>query len=671
MIVSWNWLKEYVTLDMSVDALVDRLLMSGLNHESTEDVDGDIAIDLEVTSNRPDCLGQLGIAREIAVLHGRELKMPRTDFAESATAIDSKTSVSIEAEAATWCPQYRARLIEGVKIAPSPHWMQLRLRSLGLTPINNIVDITNYVLFECGQPLHAFDFDKLIDKKIVVRNARPGEKFRAINNRDYELAASMGVIADGKNAVALAGVMGGSTSEVSDSTVNILLETAEFAPLSIRKTSRAIDLSSDSSYRFERKIDPLGVAWASDRACHLIAELAGGKVAKGFIHAGAKEFPREPVSLRWLRVERILGIQVAKDEIKRILTVLGLKAVSENSESIAFLPPTFRRDLTREIDLIEEIGRIHGYAEVRGDRTIPLAVAPRTKSDRVIDKVRDQLGAGGYCEAITFSFCDAKTATAVRPWTTVEPLAVRHSSRKQENQLRQSLIPSLLHAVRLNEARGNEKVSLFEIAQIFLPRADQQLPNEPRVIGVASMKDFRDVRGDLETLFDRLRLPVVLVPAPVVGMEAGRSAELQLNGAKIGVIGQIAASVRDAYDLRTEVVAAELLSEPLIEFARLIPRAAPIPDQPAIVRDLAVVLDEKTRWANLESIVRRSAGPTLESLEFVDLYRGKQVDKGKKSIAFRLTYRATDRTLTRDEVEGYQQKVVEAIAAEVEGKLRQ
>lgn len=672
MIVSWNWLKEYVSLDMSVDALVERLMMAGFNHESTEDVDGDFAIDLEITSNRPDCLGHLGIAREVAVLFGKELKRPPAEFSEGGQAVESLTSVVIEPTAAAWCPQYRARIVENVQVGPSPLWMQRRLKSLGLTPINNVVDITNYVLMECGQPLHAFDFDKLIDKKIVVRNAQPKEAFLAINNRTYELNPSMGVIADGKRAVAVAGVMGGADTEVGPTTTRILLEAAEFMPVSIRRTGRALDLSSDASYRFERKIDPAGVAWASDRATHLIQQLAKGSVAKGFIHAGKSDFSTAPIAFRPSRVSRLLGIAIAKAEARKTLTSLGVDVTgADGDDSWQVKAPTFRRDLFREIDFVEEVGRIHGYADVPENVPLVAAVGVRSKQERVVEIVRSSLVGTGYCEAVTFSFTNGATATSVKPWTDQPALAVRHSSRKQENTMRQSLLGSLLVGLRTNESRGNEDVRLFEIAHGYIPKAGEHLPTEPLLVGlVAGQRDFREARGLVESIFEKLRMKVECRPTTVPGLDSGRTAEWLLDGKRIGVIGHVDKALRDRLDLRCDPICAELESGPLVTAAQLIPKVTPLPELPAMIRDLAVVLDEAVRWSDLEATVRSTAGPRLESLEFVDLYRGKQVAAGKKSIAFRLTYRAPDRTLTKEEVDGFQQTVVDAIAKSHAGELR-
>ncbi|MGL4462483.1 MAG: phenylalanine--tRNA ligase subunit beta, partial [Planctomycetia bacterium] len=477
MIVSWNQLQDYVRLDAPVADVEHRLMMAGLNHESTEEVDGDFAIDLEVTSNRPDCLGCLGVAREAAVLFDRELTPPPTDFVENGPPIGELTSVEVRPEAVGWCLQYRARVLENIKIGPSPDWMQRRLRTVGLRPINNVVDVTNYVLLECGQPLHAFDLDKLIEQRIVVRNATPDEKFAALDDKTYTLAPTMGVIADACRAAALAGVMGGSETAVGSSTTRILLEIAEFAPLSIRRASRALDLSSDSSYRFERKIDPEGLAWAGDRACHLLQKLAGATVARGVLHVGAPPDRRPPVVLRFARLEKILGVPIGADEAVRTLQRLGLELVERSTESAAFRAPSFRRDLTREIDLVEEVGRIHGYDDVPENRRIPVTVAAEPKTDRVVGRLRDTLVGLGCLETVTFSFDLESVATAVRPWTTAVPLQHRHNDFRAHSVLRQSLLPSLAAAYGRNEAHGNLDVALFELANVYLPRPGAALPD--------------------------------------------------------------------------------------------------------------------------------------------------------------------------------------------------
>jgi phenylalanyl-tRNA synthetase beta chain len=669
MKICWSWLKDYVDLDVSVDALIERFTAAGLNHESTSEAAGEVAVEFEVTSNRPDCLSHIGLAREAAVLFGRELRIPPTDSPESDVPVERLVQVEVD-ETAGWCPQYRARVIEGATIGPSPEWLVRRLASIGIGAVNNVVDATNYVMMECGQPLHAFDLDAIRERRIVVRSACAGEKFLAINNRTYELREGMGVIADASTPAAVAGIMGGKHSEVGRSTRNILLEAAEFSPLSVRRTSRELDLSSDSSYRFERKIDPLGVAWASDRACQLICELAGGRLARGAFHHRAATPAAPRIRLRYERVGRILGIDVPRAECRRILESLGLTIVEEDANGLTAAPPSFRRDLTREVDLIEEVGRIHGYAEVPQNRVLPLRATAPGKDRRAWSRIRDVLIASGFCEAVTFSFTDAEAASRVRPWTSAEPILLQHSSRKQENRLRQSLLPSLLESVRLNESRGREGVRLFETATLFWPEDGAGLPKEPRALGLVAAADVRVLRGVVEAILERLKIAFVFQPTDVVGFAAGQAAEYRLAGERVAVLGVVDPAVRDRLDLRAAVAAAEILLGPLVERAQLEATVQPIPKLPPVVRDLAVVVDEGVRWAQIEQCVRSSCGPFMAELEFIDLYRGKQVDAGKKSIAFRMTFRASDRTLTKDEVDQFVQNVVEELSKSVQGELR-
>ena len=660
MIVSWNWLKDYVKLDLSVDALTHRLMMAGFNLEGVEEVEGDFAIDLEITSNRPDCLGHLGVAREIAALLKTDLKIPDAKPAESGPSLEGRVKVEIAADAAEWCPQYRARLIEGVKIGPSPDWMQRRLRTLGLRPINNVVDVTNYVMFECGQPLHAFDFTKVGGGKIVVRNAKPGEKLVAINHKEYALEPWYGMIADANTAIAFAGVMGGASSEIHSDTTSVLLESAEFAPLTIRRMSRALDLSSDASYRFERKIDPGGVAWASDRAAKLIAETSGGKVAAGFVHAGKPAVEPKPIKLRYHRVGEVLGIDVSKEEAKATLAALGLAKVSEDAESVTATPPTFRRDLTREIDLVEEVGRIHGYADVPEDAPPPLRAVGEQKELKALDMMRASLVGMGWFETVTFTFSSVPLVESIRPWTNEPPLTVRHSSRRHENALRESLLPSLVTAAAaLNEARGTRSVRLFEVAHAFIPEGGTVAgrTDVPRVwppsnqATTKTLSLWRTVRGQIEATLKRLHVGVEFAPAEVPGLATGKSAEIRLGGQRVGVIGYVGEAVRKSDRSSRRFGAGGTRSDADPRGRRFGEEGHAPPDQPSIERDLSVVFDEAVKWSDVEALVRKEAGGDLESLAFADLYRGKQIPAGKKSLMFKMIYRAKDRTLTGEEVE--------------------
>ncbi len=672
MIVSWNWLTEYVGLDMSADELTEKLTLSGLNLEGTEPINDDLAIDLEVTSNRPDCLGHLGVAREIATLYGSEIKFPAAQPHESSTNTAEATSVEIECE--DLCPQYIARVIRGAKVAESPAWLKARLETLGIRPINNVVDTTNFVLMESGQPLHAFDLDKLHEGRIVVRRAQPGEKLTAIDQREYELQPEMCVIADADRPVALAGVMGGLDTEISEQTTNILIEVADFRPLSIRNTARALNLHSDSSYRFERGVDPTGLDWASRRCAELILELAGGELLDGAVVAGAGREPNSaPIELRFAQIKRILGIEVPVAEVIRILEDLGLHHQGQASEeSCAFIPPAWRRDLTREIDLIEEVARIYGYERIPEDVLVPLAASHKRVVDHVADRVHNALGGNGYFESITMTFVDDDLLSLFRPLGDVEPLRVEHSSRKRENILRQSLIPSLLQSRRENEKRGTFNARLYEISNVYLSAEPGEPSAEPTRLSLVSGDSFFTLKGLVELIARAVnhKSQIEVRPSEFSGFTAGRGCEVLLNGEVWGCLGEISPEVRGKLGLHDDVTVAELDFGMLEATADLTPQFHPTPKHPAIDRDLNFILDDVATWQQVEQTVRTAAGPLLEDVQYVDQYRGKQIPVGKKSYLLTARYRATDRTLTAEEVEEPQQAVIAACREQLGAELR-
>ncbi|MGQ0634613.1 MAG: phenylalanine--tRNA ligase subunit beta [Planctomycetaceae bacterium] len=664
MLVSWNWLKEYVSLDMPVEALTERLMMAGFNLEGVSDVAGDLAIDLEITSNRPDCLCHLGVAREVGVLFDRASQVPEARPAERGPAAASVTSVAIECP--DLCPQYLARVVRNVKVGQSPTWLQDRLTTVGIRPINNVVDITNYVLMECGQPLHAFDFDKLHGKKIIVRRAAPGEKITAIDQKAYELAAETCVIADEKRPVAIAGVMGGFDTEIGNRTTSVLIEVAEFSPLCVRNTARRLRLASDSSYRFERGIDRHRLDWASRRCAQLILELAGGELCTGSVFAGTHPPATNPsIVLRLAQIRRLLGIDVPRNDVERILTSLGLEPAAGDSAAgdfttVQFVAPTWRRDLTREVDLIEEVARIHGYEKIPEDVPVRMVVSQPTVPDRLGDRLSDALVACGFYEAVTMTFIDDDLLGLFGPWSDAPPLRVEHTSRQRENILRQSLIPSLLACRRLNERHGNFNAQLFERARVFLGADPNRPETQPWHLGLVSGRSFSEMKGVVELLADVTShaARVEARPASIRQCAPGRACELLLDGRRLGWLGEISDEVRRKLDLHDPATVAELDLGTLEAAADFAPKHRPIPEFPAIERDLNFVLDEATTWRELKEVVRSAAGPLLESVSFAGQYRGQQIPAGRKSYVLRLHYRAPDRTLVADEVESAQQKIV-------------
>jgi phenylalanyl-tRNA synthetase beta chain len=673
MLVSWKWLKEYVNHDLAVDLVTDRLTMSGLNLEGIEQADVDICVDLEVTSNRPDCLGHIGVAREIAALFQLELNTPDPQPAEIAETAESATA--IENESPELCPQYIARVIRGVKVGPSPDWLVERLETIGQPSVNNIVDITNYVLMECSQPLHAFDLDKLAGKKIIVREAKPGEKITAIDQKEYELPAGACVIADAQRPVAVAGVMGGLDTEIGGDTVDVLIETAAFQPLSVRNTARALNLHSPSSYRFERGVDLQQLDWASRRCCELILEIAGGELLAGSIVAGQNiDHSREPVKMRYAQVERLLGIPVSADESDRILKALGLEKTGGTDQQGEYLIPSWRRDLTREVDLIEEVARIHGYDEIPADADIDVVSSSKSLADQVAEKIRATLTSLGLYEAITLSFVSREQYDLWDPGDENEPLAVEHSSRKQENILRRSLIPSLLQWRRENEKHSQFNACLFEIARVY-HNVDRSTPAEegqPRTLGLVGGWNFRELRGVLESLVSRLNRSAKLEVRACERsqFEPGRAAEVLVNGELWGVCGELSRDVQDRLDLRDAVSAAEVKISVLESIFDATPEFAPLPQYPAVERDLNFVLPDAVPWQQLEETVRKSAGPLLSDVQFVDQYRGKQIAADAKSYVLSVSFRSPERTLTGEEVDKAQQQIVSACEKELSAALR-
>ena len=670
MIVSWDWLQQYVDLDMPVEELERRLMMAGLNHESTQRSGDDVAIDLEVTSNRPDCLGHLGIAREIAVLWNKPLKLPNAAPGEGKKPVASLASVVIECP--ELCRRYTARAIQGVQVRPSPAWLTRRLATVGITAINNVVDVTNYVLMECGQPLHAFDLAKLAERRIVVREGRPGETLVAIDHKTYPVGPGVCVIADARQPVGIGGVMGGAGSEVTESTTDLLLESAEFAPLSIRTTARQLNLHSDSSYRFERGLDPAGVDWASRRACELILELGGGELAAGVIDVGCPPPERAPIVLRLSQLPRVLGIEIPADEVRRILRALGNREQKADAKQIEVVPPGWRRDLTREIDLIEEVARIHGYDKIAEDVSVPMFASARTRQNVVLERVRRVLTALGYDEAMTLSAVEESWSQAFSPWTDSPPLVCPTPILRRADRLRRSLVPSLLGARRTNETLANPVIELFEIARVYLPRPEG-LPEEDLMLGLTSDGDFFSVKGAVESLLAALKISCELEVADMTHdlLMSGRACELRLAGRRMGVLGELSPAGKKLFELRGATTVAELRLAPLIELADLAPRYAELPTTPAISRDINLELAEQVRWAQIAGAVRAAAGEVLEHLEFKDIYRNDEVRaRREKRLLFNVTLRDPRGTLTNAQADAVRDAIVAACGAQFGARLQ-
>ncbi|MBP90982.1 MAG: phenylalanine--tRNA ligase subunit beta [Planctomycetaceae bacterium] len=669
MIVSWNWLKDYVALDADPAEVELRLMMAGLNHEGTEKVGDDLAIDLEVTSNRPDCLGHIGVAREASVLFDAPLSVPKATPREGTASVSDLTKVRIDCP--DLCYRYTARVIRGVKIGPSPDWLTNRLETIGIAAVSNVVDITNYVLMECGQPLHAFDLATLAGAEIIVRGATKGEQFVAIDHKTYELSSGTCVIADASRAVALGGVMGGEVTEVSDSTTDLLIESAEFAPVSIRSTARKLNLHSPSSYRFERGVDPEGVDWASRRCCELILDLAGGELAEGVIDVGRDRTAREPVVLHFSQLERILGINVAPEEVRRILAALGNTETATDSEKVQVTGPSWRRDLTREIDLIEEVARIHGYDQIPEDAAVPMCPSHRTDDDRVLAKVRNVLTGAGFDEALTASVVREAWSDAFSPWTDTAAIQSHTPTLKGADRLRRSLVPSLLGARRVNESVSNPTIELFETARIYLSSSNG-LPREQRTLAISTGGDYGTLKGVIETLIKTLN-PACHLDVQATRqafLDADKSCELRLKDQLLGFLGEVTPAGLKAFKLRAQTTIAELSLETLGAIANLTPQHVDQNLFPATSRDLNLIVDEPLRWAELESTVWKSSGECLESVAYQDIYRDTKRDGDeKKRLLFSILLRSASGTLTNKEADKIRDAIVAACTQQHGAKL--
>ena len=652
----------------------------------------DWILDVEIMPNRPDVLSVVGVAREISALTGAPFAVPRPAVTESAGAAASLASVEILDP--DLCPRYAARLIGGLTIAPSPPWLAQRLRAVGVRPINNVVDVTNYVMWELGQPLHAFDHATLPGGRIVVRRARPGEKLTTLDGRERVLSPDMLMICDAVAPVAVGGVMGGAATEVTAATRTVLLESANFHPGSIRRTSRALGLHSEAAYRFERGVDVEGAVAALDRAAQLMAELGGGQVARGVVDAYPAPRPRVRVPLRLERIERLIGARPERAESVRILRALGC-GVDDAAPALQVDVPSFRRDLLQEDDLVEEVVRIWGF-----DR-IPVTLAPggtiqpvrRPASLRIARIVGRALNGAGLSECLTWTFQDPDRLALMGWRDPAQLLALDNAMSRERSVLRPSLVPGLLEVLALNAHRQAPDVQVFEIGTVFSPRRDddgdrpahEELWLAVAVTGLRAGRawhsardrvDVYDAKGLAELALAAVGASVEIAPAgesgsPAPGyLEPGTAARLAAGGTVVGWFGEVAASVRAAYDLSGPAFVAELSLTALLRLPPLSPRFQPLPRFPAVQRDLAVVVGAAITAAEIEAAIRATAPPWLTRVALFDVYEGSQVGAGRRSLAWSLTFQAPDRTLTDAEVNDVHARIVAEVTKRFDAEVR-
>jgi len=646
----------------------------------------DAILELELTPNRADCLSMVGVAREVAAILGTKIKLPVMEAPETDESIDSQ--VSVEIKEPDLCGRYVGRLVCKVKIGPSPQWMQRRLQAAGIRPISNIVDVTNYVMMELGQPLHAFDYEKLEGQAIIVRRGLPGEKMCSLDGVERELDPEMLVIADAGRAVAIAGVMGGLDTEITGETTSVLLESAYFNPASIHRTSKRLGLRSESSARFEKGIDPNGSLKAANRACQLIGEMGAGEIVSG----SADNFPRPQdnriIRLRPERVALILGAEVPKKRIIDFMERLGF-GIREEGNLFLVEVPARRGDITLEIDLIEEVARLYGYNNI--PTTLPEGASTegrKTKSGMMTDKVVDIMVRSGLSEIITLSFMNPRVFDMLNlpsDHRLRQAVTVQNPLSEEQRVLRTTMVPGLLDMMARNTARKNRDLAFYELGRVFVPVNDEELPRERLTLAAGVMgktssgwntaavdMDFYYLKGILESLFDSLNITDYgLVPEtahPV--FHPGRAARIQLAGETAGIIGEIHPSAAENYRLNERVYAMELSLEEIIGASDMRREYRPLPKYPAVERDIAIVLSKDVPSAEIYRVIRKNGGELLERINLFDIYQGTQIKEGFKSMAFALRFQAADRTLTDEEVNLVYKRIQKALADSFQAELR-
>lgn len=661
MKVSLDWLRRYVPIQIEGTALAELLTAKALSVDTVEQVGNDWVLDVEVTSNRTDCLGHMGVARQIASIIRAKFTEPEIQLLEDGTAVDQRSSVQVIDT--RLCPLYSARVISDVKVGPSPAWMVSLLEAIGLRSINNVVDITNFVLMESGQPLHAFDHGKLGEGRIVVRRAEKGEKIASIDGHEHVLKESMLVIADAKAPVAVAGVMGGLATEVSEQTSTILLESAWFDPVSVRSTARGLGLFSDSSYRFERGIDPHGVDWASRRASALICELCGGKVAPGQISVGRTPPASRTIAFRPDRAAALLGYSLDKDDAVTLFKRMDFE-LQEDNDRLLVTVPSRRRDLQREVDLIEEVAQLNGYEHLVGSPRMPVEILAPSHREQLLSEIRSQLTGSGFFETINFSFLDRKLAE-VFGQNVSQASQVRDDTRKHNNLLRHNIIPSLAMAMHANESTGQRGGWFFEIATVFGACNGSTLPVQKLQLGmIAARSEYRQILGVVESIVAAVSDPSSLrvTAQPCVGFDPKQTAQLYLGEAVLGSVGRLSDEAIAAADLREAAVGAFLDLETLLAGRPTSVPFKPIPRFPAIVRDFSAVTDSSLTWKQIEQAIAALNIKDMSKLSFVGTYHGKQVAAGKKSVTFSVEFRSPQTTLTHEQADEYAAKIVDALA---------
>jgi len=648
----------------------------------------DYTFELNVTPNRSDCLSMIGIAREIAAITGKALKMPTIEFREEEERVADL--ISVEVQDAELCPRYSARLIRGVAVGPSPFWMRRRLASVGIRPICNVVDATNYVLMTLGQPLHAFDFDLLSGRKIVVKRANHGDTFTSLDGLERTLFSDTLMIFEGEQPIAIGGIMGGLNSEVSEETSNVLIESAYFNPSNIRKTSKKLGLQTESSYRFERNVDPEGVTRALNQAAQLILDICGGEVAKGMIDQYPCPISQKNISLSIDRTNKILGASLEKEKVKRYLKSIELSVKDLDEGTVSVGVPPRRMDLSREIDLIEEVARLNGYDNIPiTTPRVKITSTKRSSAQVLENKVKDILTSMGYYEVVNYSFISPGSITKMNlnpdhPFHNF--VRIKNPLSEEQSIMRTTLIPGLLKTMKTNVYNKSLDLKLFEIGTVFHLRKEEKLPQEKKMLSalVTGLRygeswsfsqeevDFYDMKGSLENLFTGLEIMEVnlLSTGDIPYLHPGKTVILEIGDTKIGAFGEVRPDVLEGYNLSKAAYIFEIDFDLLVKHTFGNKKIKPISKYPPVYRDIALILDDDFECKKVHDAILDLNDKLIEDVQVFDVFRGEPIAQGKKSLAYRIKYQSYERTLTDEEVNRAHRKVVSDLEDRVGARIR-
>lgn len=662
--VSIEQLKKYIDFDWDAEQLAHNLTMAGIAIEGISEMANDKLLELDLTPNRADCMGWINLAREVAALTGTGIMIPPVHIIENGEAIDDYVTIEIADQ--DLCKRYAARIIKNIQIKDSPGWMQTALIKAGIRPINNVVDVTNYVMLETNQPLHAFDYDLLgAAKQILVRRAYQGERFITLDSIERELDKEMLVITNGTKPIALAGVMGGENTEINESTTTVLLESANFLGTSIRKTSRKLGLRSDSSMRFEKNVDPNGVLYAVNRAIQLIHELAGGEVVKGIYDVYPQ--PVEPLSIQFRpdRVNFLLGTDLNKADIKLYLDRLGF-TVTETGKDLLVKAPTYRPDISIEADLIEEIARLHGYDKIPATLSYGVTQAGGLNDEQYFrGRIQDIL-AERLQEVVNFTFINPLSFDLIGLEKQDElrnAIKIANPLSEEQAVMRTLLLPGLLRNIKDNLARKNDSLGFFELGTVFYPTG-KTLPREILKVGAIAAgytetswrknevaMDYFYLKGIAEDLLNNLGIRgAVFTAAFHPAFHPGRTASIHAGGHKIGIMGEIHPQVCENYNIKTRATAFEFDASILHQLSRAVRMTKEITRFPSIKRDIAMVLPNSVAYAEVKELIEADQSGLLQEVNIFDVYTGGQVPDGYKSMAFNLLFRSSEKTLSDNEV---------------------